>query len=267
MAATSGKFYPVGLRYAVAYALNANGRPNATATTVYEGVEIAGPKTFTLNVPEPRKIQHKGNDRVLAVDFLPPQEGISGELAASVYDYTMISLLSGITQGTVGEAKEVAYMTSKQGSEPQVGLMLYQQAEDYTTGARRWRAFVLPKAILIPRPGGAAEQEQDYKYTIAPQIVNARLWGAQLVLATDGYTDCQIFEYMTEGKPHIASFLADGTADDFLFSTDYPALNASKIAVYKNGTVVSTGVTKNVTGLAFTAAPTLNDEIVVFYEA
>jgi hypothetical protein len=266
MSATSGKQLPIGLRYAVVYALDANGRPAAVNTTVYEGLEIKGPKAFTLTLPDPRQISHMGNDRVLAVDILPPTEPTRGELRASVNDFAVHALLTGTSVITLGEATEIAHNTDKQGSEPQVGLLLYQMSLSVGDGLRHYRCFVIPLAVCIPKPQGMSENPEDVTYIVNPTLSNERLWGAQLVLATDGITEASIFEYMCEGKPKLVAFKADGTEDEFLFPTGAPAKSTAKISVFKNGVLMSAGITKATTKVTFTSAPTLNDNITVFYE-
>lgn len=267
MAATSGKQLSVGLRFVTAFELNTNGRPKgASATTPYEGAQFSGAKAFTLTIPEPRKITHTGDDRVLAVDYLPPTDAPSAELRVSVNDYAAIALLTGINVGTVGEAKEIAFTTSKQGFEPQVGLMLYQQSLDSVTRIRRWRSIVIPKAICIPRPGGMSENPDEMLFSVAPQIVSSRLWGLSLVLATDAYTDAAVFEYMTEFKPHLAVWKGNNTATDFTFSTDFQAADTGKIAVFNNGVAITTNITKLVSKVTFTTAPATNDDVDIFYE-
>ena len=46
----------VGFRHIQIFPLNANGSPNASSTTVYEGTRISGARTLTLNDPEPQQI-------------------------------------------------------------------------------------------------------------------------------------------------------------------------------------------------------------------
>ena len=91
MAATSGKQLAVGMRRAVIFALDANGYPAAIGVTAYEGIEVVGPKAFTLTVPDARRIVHTGNDRVLALDYLPPTEPYSVVLRVPSNDMWRLS--------------------------------------------------------------------------------------------------------------------------------------------------------------------------------
>ena len=161
--ASSGNQLPVGLRYVTAYELLASGLPKAGAVpaTAYQGIEFEGPKAFSLNVPEARKITHMGEDRPLAIDYLPPTEGMDGELQVSPVEFNVIALLGSLVMATAAEKTFMPMSTSKQGSEPQVGLLMYQQSLDVALGTRTWRSFIVPSARCIYMPAGMGQEPQD----------------------------------------------------------------------------------------------------------
>jgi len=267
MTATSGKQLPIGLRYAAVFALDSNGYPAAeSAATPYEGLSWSGPKAFTLAAPQARKISHVGADRVLATDFLPPLEGMSGELRVADHRFDIHALLTNTNELTVGEAKEIAHGTSKQGNEPTVMLMLYQQAVDLVSGLRRWRTFIIPRALIYTSPAGMTENNEDVVYQVAPMVTTKRGWGAALAADTDGYISAQAFEYMTEGRPNLITFQGDASATEFSFPSGLNALNTSKVTVFKNGVEVTAGITVAVDSVTFSVAPADGDMIVIFYE-
>ena len=266
MSATSGKQLSVGLRYAVAFALNSNGTPAASSTSVYEGVQFEGAKAYELTFPESRRITHVGDDRVQAVDYLPPTESVAGKLQTAKNNFTLDALLTGVDVATIGEAKIVARATDQQGFEPQFGLLLYQQSLDAASRLRRWRFHILPIAKAIPQSSGMGDQAAVFDYQIAPTPTNYHLWGTALALNTEGATEAVVIEGMSEGKPNIVAWLGNGTEDEFLFPTSKPAIDVAKVAVWKNGTLVSSGLTVATTGITFTVAPSNNDRIVAFYE-
>lgn len=268
MTAATGKQLPVGLRSVVIFALTAAGYPaGVDHATPYEGLAFTGPKAFNLTVPEPKKTTHTGADRPLATDFLPPTEASSAELRVADYRQDIHAILTGIASGSVGEAVETGHASSQQGFEPQVGILLYQQSLDLASGARRWRSIVIPKALCIPQPGSFADSPQDVVYKISPQVVTARLWGKPLVLATDGYTSAQFFEYMTENPPKIISFLGDAVEDEFSFPAGALAKADTKVAAFKNGSpITGAAITITTSKVTFTVAPALNDNITIWYE-
>lgn len=266
MSAPSGKNLSVGLRHAQIFALNATGLPAATATTVYAGLQISGAKTFEVTLPETRKITHSGDDRVLNVDQLPSLDGSSAELRAARNDYDVYALLTDTKELTVGESKIIGMATSKQGNEPQIGMLLFQQSLDAVSGARLWRSFLIPKALVFPKPGGMNENPAEHVFTVQPQVVSKHIWGKAFADADEGYTSAQILEMQTENKPKIVAFKADGTEDEFLFEVAYPAISTGKVTVWVDGVLTSAGITVSVDKVAFTVAPADGKMIVVLYE-
>jgi hypothetical protein len=246
------------------FELDANGYPAATSTTVYEGVEFEGGKAWTLNTPDVRRISHVGNDRVLGLDFLPPVEGLTAELRVATENQPLNAILMGVTEFTVGEAKMLAWMTENQGSEPDVGLLLYQQSLDKSTRLRRWRFNIAPKSRCIPALANMDENASEVPYNVALPPTTNHLWGTALADGTEGATEAALIEGMSESRPKIVAWKADGVATSFLFNTDYPAVNVNKMVVWANGVVQSE--TDAVTGVTFAAPPADGTMIVCFYE-
>lgn len=269
MANTSGKQLAVGLRRAVIFALDANGYPAAPGTTVYEGIEIVGPKAFNLTIPEARRISHTGNDRVLALDYLPPLEGVSGELRVASNDIVAKALVSAVNTFIVGEANFMPWGTDKQGSELDLGMLLFQQSLDTDTKSRRWKFYLVPKGRTIPSPASMDENPAEDLYRVAPNPTTKHLWGTALVAGTEGATESALFEGMSEGKPNIVAFKGDGTVVAFVLPTGKPATATAKMKIWQNGVVkaVGTGLASlTVTTITFTAAPANGDMVVVWYE-
>ena len=269
MANASGKQLAVGLRRAVLFALDANGYPAAPGTTVYEGIEIVGPKAFALTIPEARKISHTGNDRVLALDYLPPLEGVSGELRVASNDIVAKALVTAVNTFLIAESNLMAWGTDKQGSEVDLGMLLFQQSLDTSTKSRRWKFYLMPKARVIPAPASMDENAAEDLYRVAPNPTTKHLWGTALVSGTEGATEMALAEGMSEGKPNIVAFKGDGAATAFALPTDKPATATAKMKVWKNGTVQTVGsglATLTVTTATFTAAPASGDMVVIFYE-
>lgn len=265
MTAVSGKQVPVGLRHATLFELNASGSPAATDPTAYEGHTIVGAQAFDLLVPDARKITHVGDDRPLQIDFLPPMEGVSGELRAARLDDDIYALLTGTQVVTVGESKFVGVATSEMGSEPQVGLLLYQQALD-ESGARVWRSFIIPRATLYPHHNGMNEMPSVNRYLVSPAVVTKHLWETAFAEGTEGFTDCQVLQGTHKYKPKIAAFLAATATTEFDLPVASPAADVAKMTVWVDGVEQTVGVTKATDGVTFQTAPGNNKRVFVFYE-
>lgn len=265
MTAIDGKLVPVGLRRATIFALNASGSPAATQTTYYAGLQIVGAQAFDFNIPDARKITHVGDDRPVQVDYLPALDAVAGELRAARLDTAIYSLLSGTLETTVGESKFVGVGHSEQGSEPQVGLLMYQQALD-STGARVWRSILVPKATLYAHPSGMNESASVNRFIVSPAVVSKHLWETSFALLTEGFTEAQALVGYHQYKPKIIAFLATTGQTAFLLPAASPSVNVSKIAVWVDGAAVTENITKATNEVDFTTAPGNAKRVVIFYE-
>ena len=275
--ASSGKQLPVGLRYVTIYELQSDGfiQAGAVPATPYEGLEMAGPKAFTLNVPEARKFTHEGEDRPLAVDYLPPTDSMDAEIQVSPSEFNIIAALGNLVMETTAEKTFVPLATSNQGFEPQVGLLMYQQSLDVDLGTRTWRSFIVPSARCIYMPAGMGSDAIDTRYKVAPAVVGQHLWGTDLVLGTDGCTSVQAIELHTTGRPMICAWQSagGGGTTEFNFPTSKPNLFATRpnsIVVWSDGVLYVNGggagqVQPSATELVFGAA-LVDKTVVCFYE-
>lgn len=275
MTATSGEMYAVGARRAVLFKLNALGYPMdgpspdfypAAAHTPYEGIEVLGAKSFELNYPAVRKISHVGNDRVLAFDFLPAIEGGSGTLTVAGRSLVLDAMLSGVLPVTVGEAVFAPMITDKQGSESDVGLIVFQQAKDATLRTRRYRMQVVPKGVIAITPPGQNENPAETKYEVAINPTTQHLWGHVFSVADEGCLEAGVVEVMTEGRPNVVAWRADNVETNFDLPTAKPATATAKIhAVYVDG-VISAAAGSSITQIIPTAKPTAGQIVVCIYE-
>src|SRR5574340_1305303 len=265
MTATSGKYLPVGFRHAQIFALDANGYPAASSTTVYEGLVVAGPKAYELNIPDARIISHEGGDGVLDVDSLPPIEAPSGTLRSARLDYALYAALTNTKVVTLGEAKLIGWGTDQQGFEPELGALMFQQAHD-EGGARVWRSIQIPKARVLPKTQGMLAQASDNTMQIVPSKVKKYLWGTAFTLATQGFLRAFMIEQDTQYVPWIVAWKGDNVATKFDSHADRPAVATTKIhGVWVNGVVDATA-TLALDGVTPTAKPGSGDMVVCFYE-
>jgi hypothetical protein len=265
MTERTGKFLPVGLRFAAVFALDVLGNPKAVDVNPYVGLRWVGPTAFEITTPQARVITHPGRDSVIGISTLPSLESPFGTLKVSDYRFDIHSLVTGMVIGTVGEAKEIGHVTDLSGYEPLVGLLLYQQSQDLDSGEITWHSYVIPKCRCIPSASGMNANAGEISYQIVPKIVTSRLWGKTLVKASDGYSRAAFFEYDSEGLPAIVSWLGDGSNTEFNFPSGEEALSTDKIEVYQNR-VLATGVTPALDGVTFSPYPATNDVITAWYE-
>lgn len=276
MAAPSNTKSGVGFRWCQIFALDANGFLAAPDENAYEGVQVSGVRSLTLDIPESQQINHVGDDRIFAVDSLPPTESVTGQLVTGKNNFTVDALLTGANVVTKNEKLLFGRATDLQGSEVQVCVLAWRQALNTTPGESRtrvWDVRLLPVCQLIPMsPSFAQSDPEEMTYTIRPQVVAKYPWGTAFATGTEGFTEAQILDGITVGKPKLIAFLGDNSTVAFSLPASYPASATTKMTVWHY--VTSTGVTTDVTGtvtlavgsVTFGAAPATGDIVTVYYE-
>jgi hypothetical protein len=260
-----------GSKNVVIYALNANGRPAATNGVAYTGLELYGFKAYNLTIPPARRIAHIGNDRLLKQQVFPPIEPASGEIAVGATDLDIVALLTGGTIVEKAGMRMLPHLSDLQGSEPNVGMIMYQSALA-RSGPQRWRFHFITSTKAIVRDPGAAQEPVDLVFDLAPDPVNRYLWGQDLSELTDpsdpysgvtesGALDAGIWSGFCAYRPRIASFVAQAAQVLFEFPDNLQAADATNIAVFTvNGTGTpveedAADYTATTAGVTFDTAP------------
>lgn len=261
----------VGFRYVQLLRLGADAHPLATSTAAHAGVQISGARALTINDPEPQQIVHRGDDRIFALDVLPPTEPISGELTVGKISDTVDEFLSPDASFAIGETYMFPIGSDSRGDEYQMAILCYRQTLDTepgsaTYGSRRWEFRLFPKCYVIPREGGLTGDPEERVYTVRPQYVAKHLWGTDLDASTEGCDLAQGFRGVAQYKPRLVSFLGDNSRVTFTFETTFPAQATGKIAIWVNNVLISANVTKSTDDLVWQTAPTTDANIDVFYE-
>lgn len=269
MTVASGIQYGSGFRHGTVFEIDqTTGRLKGTSPTVpYLGITWVGAKAWNLNIPKQRRINHIDADRVAAADFLPPTEAAGGTINVSADNMQLDEILTGNKQVAMGDADTIADLTSNQGFEPLVSLMLWQQALDSVTRLRTWRSFLIPRAKAIPMLSGFADKEVDGTYDILMTPSSQNIFGAAMTKDIYGATDAQLFRAMTRGRPKLAAWLGDGYVDTFVLPTDFsPTITTDSVVVYVNGTLITSGITVTTTQVVFDTPPAANADINIFWQ-
>lgn len=271
MTETSGIQYGSGFRYGAAFAIDqTTGRLKGnSATTAYEGIQFVGAKAWNLTIPKQRKINHISADRVAAVDFLPPTEAASGTINVGADNMVLDEVLTGNKRVTIADATTISVLTSNQGYEPFIALLLWQQSEDYASRLRRWRTYLIPRAKAIPMDSGFTDKEVDGSYDVLMTPSNTNIFGVNLTTAIDGATDAQLFKAMTYGRPKINAYIGDNYVVDFFYmngGVPVTGIDVASVAVYKNGVALNTGFTATTSKVTFDVAPLTTDDINLFFQ-
>lgn len=273
MTAPNTRRTSVGFRHCQVLLITSSGYPAASGTEAYEGVQVTRAKALSLNDPAPQQITSIGDDNIFQVDYLPPNEAITGEVRTGITDDVLDDVVTDDASITIGEAKLFGFGTNNRGAENQVAVLAFRQSLDSTPGdtaegSRCWDFRLFPKAYLIPQEsgmdGGATPEER--VYALRPQFVGSYPWGKAFASGTEGFTRAQGLRGISQYKPKIVAFLSNGSDVAFAFPTAYPAADAGKIITWVDGVEQTTGLTEATTGVTFSAAPTSGAYIVSFYE-
>jgi hypothetical protein len=241
MTAPAGKQFGIGFRDLHLFELNANLYPQGTSdsagdTAGYEGLQYASARGLTINYPKPRTIVQPGDDRVEALQVLPPNsEAMTAELHVGMSDQDVIALLMGTKDVTMGTSKYTPLATDKQGLEPYVGILAWRQANDWPLGNQSYEWYIFPYARAIHMPASFAETPQDVIFNIVPNFATQHLWGSAMADSVDGTTSAQAIQGVSKGRPKIVSWLGNGSSTVFPLPADFPAYDVSSIKCFRNG--------------------------------
>jgi len=275
MTAPTTKYVGAGYRHGQIMVLGSDGYPIAagTKTNVYEGLAIERGRELTINFPEPRMIAHRGDDVIFALQMLPPDTAVTGALRTGIEDLALEQALTGNKVVTVGEINLINVATNLAGSEYQVAIIAQQPGQPagkgaFDAGVAGWNQLIFPKAWLIPRTGGMSEANNPYEknYTLSPTMSSKYPWGLAMTTNADGCLAAFFQKGNSQYPMWWANFKGDNSVTEFSFSANYQAVSTSKMAVYVNGTLQTSGITKATDKITFTAAPANDANIAVVYE-
>lgn len=245
--------------------------PAVAGATPESGYQLSGAKALTLNIPEPEKIIHYGDDRVFAVDVLPPKDAVSGELRTGKTNLTVDAVLSNVNVVTLGDIRMLGRGSNQQGTEPQVCILAYRQALDAdededTFGIRRWLFVLMPAARVIAKGGTMEESGADENgYMVYPTMVKQYPWAHDFSVADEGFTESPIIWGITIGRPMLCTWKADGVEDEFTLPAT--ARGITNVHVYDLATgAAPAGITISTTKVTFAVAPTDGNTYACIYE-
>jgi hypothetical protein len=274
-----------GLQNAVAYELNAMGRPKAAAGgLVYVGLEVHATKVYNLTLPAPRRIPHIGNDRLLATQIFPSQESATGELNVGSEDLDLIAALTGLTIKETAGLSMLPHLTDNSGKEPNVGFIFWQAALSKRLKKQGIHFHIVPSTKAVPRIAGAGENPVDLVFDLAPNPSEYHLWGEAVAPLADvydplsGVSDTGAFESgvwsgFSDYPNRIAAFIAAALQTEFLFPASRQAISTTNVAVFSGAQtdealteVSAADYTVAADGVTFDIAPGVGKEIQVVYQ-
>lgn len=273
MAAATKIVSASGLRRVQVFLTDTDGYPSddESGADGYDGERIEGVQTFTTTFPDIQILQHTGDDVVYATTTKPPTELPSASLAGSKANLNVDAILNSTNVTTVGETQAGAIATDKDGNEPYVVLLAYQEAinaanGDTAFGKERWYTHCYALTQVVPK-GNSAEQNTviTSNYNIAATKSSKFPFGSAFDEAVHGYTQAAYLRFTSEYPPILERWTGNGTLDTF--NVTFTPVSVAKTSVFVDGSevTVSSVDTTNDT-ITLDSAPSANAKIVAWYE-
>lgn len=269
MSVPIGTFLDYGFREGRSYELDqTTGLLKATNTTAVIGNDILGNATLEPTTPQPRTISGVSKDGISQVVNLPPVEGMTLKLSVEGVSDILSALFGGTKVTTLGDASETGIETNQKGAEPLVAFLARKRLVGISSnndGLTYHMHYLFPKVTVIESIAAMNAEKAPTAYDITPRRVGHNILGVPFTRATNGYNRAQGNRYISENPLMLVAWKADGTATEFTFNTDYPAISLAKSAFAIDGALVtpSAVIPAKVT---MSAAPTSGKIIIGLYE-
>jgi hypothetical protein len=273
-----------GLQNAAVYLLNSKGRPKGTGLVAYTGISMYATKSYNPTLPQPRKVPHPGNDRLLKTQIFPGQEAASAELAVGAEDLDLIAALTGTTIKEIAGLKMLPHLTDLQGKEKQVGLILWQDALSRRTSTPGYHYHMISSSRMVPILPGAGNDPIDMRFDITINPSENYLWGAPLSPLSDiydlfsgvpetGASEAGIFSGFGDYIPRIAAFVSGSNTTVFDLPANMPAVSTDNMVVFTaaptddEATLVDPAdYTPTVNGITFDAGQASGTEVIILFQ-
>lgn len=276
MATPSGRIWNVEIRRSKFFPLDPTGAiavPGypTPATTAYEGLEFARPKSLVPNFGAPRTITNVAQGRVQDTIILPSIDPKTGEYHLSDIDMETFATLQNVKTRTIGNGIGMPWGTDKQGLEINGIFTTTALVGHDENGDEKVLTMIYPKARGVVTWPAMNENAIDVTVNFSFSATKKHIWGQALTEATDGALEQTAFPLITNNDWNMVAFLADGVEDTFLLPTNRPAADdfASSMTVWNfmDGTEYTGGaITKSSTQFVLASPPTDQDIIVCLYE-
>lgn len=244
----------------------------AAAKDPYQGIWHEGAIRMTLNLPEPRRVTARGDDRGYYTFQLPPEEQPTGELAFTKTHMDVLSLVSDTLVFGSPPVRKVGLATSKLGYEPSCFVRGSREAVDTQEGStffgnQVWQTYLMLNVLLAHRPMSFEDGAVgEFIYPLAANDSVVDEMGVTFTAAVNGFTKAPYLMAITEGKFGLDAFLGDGDEDTFELSYGGDLLSGSPVLVSKDGVIQSIGWSLVAGTIVFNTPPADGAKIMVEYE-
>lgn len=259
--------YSAGLREVWFLELDSAGKPVFTGAGPYDGIKAIGGVEFTLNIPDPRRVDHFGDDITLATQYLPAREGMTANLTIAANQPTLNALLSGVKVWQASATTEaITWGTDRQGKEADIAVVLTQSALDTATKTARYRTLVILRSRAVAEPPGMNENQARMAYRLTANTSDRNLLWMPFDVTRDGVKVAAFWELHTEKPTKFAFWHGDGVTTTFSFPSEYPVASANSVVVAVDGTIATATVNVARNSFSLSTAPANGALVAAKYE-
>lgn len=242
-----------------------------TVGVATRGTKAEGAQALSVDIPDPRQVNVRGDDITFYTWSLPPEDQPTGELRVAKWQLPLMAEVSDVKVfGAVGQPT-LAMATNEQGEEPPMYLVGSRRAVnvaegDAAFGTTYWQTYILPNATLVVKPGPAEDgNPTEVRFMAVCNKATVDPLGIPLTAATNGCTSASIFLLVTANKPMICAFLGDATETAFVMPNTI-VTGSARVAVDGVLKTITTDYTVAGATVTFVAAPALGAKIMILAE-
>lgn len=235
-----------GTRYGSVFLLDADTglpMPAVASKLPYTGLEISGIKSTEATDPTPRRVQHKGKDRIYAQDTLPPDSLESFRFTSSKTDLAFDSYVEGVKVRGYTNFNVRAANNADKGNEQQVMALFYRQALDADPNSstfgklRQYNTRIYGSTRIVPVTDSFGDAETDKTYEGTPTNFNYTPWNEAINTTNWGTVDGGHLEGVTAAHPRVNTYRGNGTI--VAFELSHAPVSADHLLVWGDGTLLT----------------------------
>ena len=237
----------------------------------YEGIQAEGALRLTLNVPDPRRVTARGDDRGYYTFQLPPEDLPTGELAVSKTHMDIIAMASDTNEFGSTPIRKIGLATNKMGEEPAMFIRGSRQAVDTQDGSASfgtqiWQTYLVLNALVAHRPISFEDGNVgEFVYPLSANDATVDEFGVLFTPGVHGFTKAPYIMAVTQGKFGLDAFVQASARTQFtLTHTTLRAATTPLVSVA--GVMTFSGWSESNGVITFDSPPTDAAKIIVEYE-
>lgn len=241
MSANIAKFIVAGFERLHWTRVNSDGVPTGTASGSLpaNGADVGvgkldWVKTADIQIAESEEVVITGDDDVAGQFIFSPATLPSFNIEVASSDFAFAAQTQSTTNRALGDF--TFFQAQPNAADPvDMALILTSRAkskETSTDGTSGFHHVVVPKAQILPlgRSGFTERGEAIYRYRVIANKFSKYPWGVALTNADDGTTGAVYFEFFSDYRVALHTFVGDNSATSF--TVDYTPVNDTDVVKF-----------------------------------